>query len=35
MGNVMSPAQVPIAFLPMELNEETPFGYCLASFPFS
>jgi hypothetical protein len=35
MDNVMSPMQVPIAFLPMEVNKETPFGYCLARFPFS
>jgi hypothetical protein len=35
MGNIMSPTQVPIAFLPMEVNKEPPFGYCLASFLFS
>jgi hypothetical protein len=35
MGNVTSPTQVPIAFLPMEVNKETPFGYCSASFLFS
>jgi hypothetical protein len=34
MGDVMSPTQVSIAFLPMEVNKETPFGYCSDSFPF-
>ncbi len=31
----MSCTQIPIAFLPMEVKEETPFGYRPVSFPFS